>query len=90
LLIYYFSEVISRTTREDEPHEELYNYLSNTLNKLKTEHELKKLRLDFITNTLVILGFWPKSKTLPNPDKFLEQITEKNFFSIRVGKKILE
>ena len=86
---YYFMEVVGRVTREDEKTGKLYSYLLETLEKLKTSKALKKLRIDFIYKTLVLSGFWPKGKAMDNPDAALEDVTEREINSIRVGKKLL-
>lgn len=86
---YFLIEVVNRLTREDEKNIELYICLIDNLEKLRTGKNLRELRENFIYQTLVILGFWPKDKELKNPDTVLEQITEREMFSKRVGKKIL-
>lgn len=88
-LAYYFMEVIGRTTHEGEKNSELYEYILKSLQRLKTERKLKKLRLNFILELLIILGFWPKGRSLPNPDTFIEEVTERGLSSVRVGKKLV-
>lgn len=88
-LAYYFVEVIGRITREGESHSELFDLILEYLNRLKTQKELKSLRLDFILKLLTLLGFWPKGKILPNPDAKLEEVIERNLSSLRVGKRML-
>lgn len=87
-LAYYFMEVVGRTTHGEEPHRELFDFILDYLNKLKTETKLKKLRLDFIVELLITLGFWPRSQTLINPEGKLEEVIERKLNSERVGKKI--
>ncbi len=87
-LAYYFMEVIGRITHEGESHQELFDFLLVYLDKLKAEIKLKKLRLDFIIELLIILGFWPKGKVLINPDGKLEEVIERRLNSVRVGKKM--
>ena len=89
-LAYYFMEVIGRTTHEHEPHKELYDLIIWYLEKLKTETNLKALRLDFILRLLTVLGFWPRNKKMSDPDKALEEVTERQLSSVRVGKRVLE
>lgn len=89
-LAYYFSEVLIKTTRDGEKHEELYTYLISTLSHLEKAKELKKLRLEFIKNALVLLGFWPASQPLYEPDIVLENVTERRLTTPRIGKKLLE
>jgi DNA repair protein RecO (recombination protein O) len=88
-LAYYFTEVIGRTTHEKEVNNEVFFLLEDYLGKLTKETKLKKLRTDFIFDALVILGFWPKSRKLINPDETLKEVVERNISSQRVGKRIL-
>lgn len=89
-LAYYFMEAVGRTTRENEPHPELFFLITKYLNDLKFATKLKQLKTEFTVEILETLGFWPKGKELTNPDAKLEEITERNFSSIRVGKRVLE
>lgn len=89
-LAYYFVEVVGRTTHEGEAHPELFFLLTRYLNKLKLENKLRTLKNNFISETLEILGFWPKGRTLINPDLVLEEVTERNINSNRIGKRVLE
>jgi DNA repair protein RecO (recombination protein O) len=86
---YYLMEVVGRVTREDEKNEEFYTYILATLKGLKTAEALRKLRKDFVYGVLVLIGFWPKGKTMDNPDKVLEDVIERELYSARVGKKLL-
>lgn len=87
---YYFCEVIGRVTRDEEKHTELFEILKNYFSKLKTSKNLKQLRLNFVTEVLVNLGFWPILKKMVNPDLILEGIVERKINSSRVGKKMLQ
>jgi len=86
---YFFMEVISRLTREDEEHQKLYYLLKEYLLKLVTSNSLKKLRKEFTYSALVELGFWPEGKQLDDVDALLEEIIERKSSTIRVGKKLL-
>ncbi len=86
---YFFMEAVERTTREDEPNDQVYNLTLIYLKRLRTETKLKKLRMDFIFELLVILGFWPKDKNMKNPDLVLSEIVERELFSKRVGKQLV-
>jgi DNA repair protein RecO (recombination protein O) len=88
-LAYYFMEVIGRTIHEEEKNLELYGLLQAYLEKLKAEKKLLSLRKDFVYQVLTILGFWPKGKDLPDPDSKLEEVTERQLNSARVGKKLV-
>jgi len=88
-LAYYFMEVIGRTIHEDEKNTELYDLLQSYLEKLKDEEKLSSLRKDFVYQVLTILGFWPRGKKLESPDEKLEEVTERQLNSARVGKKLM-
>ena len=89
-LAYYFMEVVGRTTHEGEKHSELYENILENLRRLRTAKELKKLRKQFVYESLTILGFWPKGKILLDPDAKLAEVTERNLSSVRVGKRLLK
>ena len=86
---YFFMEVIGRTTREAEKHQELFDLTIKYLNLLSREALLKTLRANFVYEVITTLGFWPKGRPLINPDAQLEQIIERQLFSLRVGRKVL-
>jgi DNA repair protein RecO (recombination protein O) len=88
-LAYYFVEVIGRTIHEGEKNTELYYLLQDYLEKLETEKKLSSLRINFVYQALTILGFWPKGKKLEDADMQLEEVTERQMTSARVGKKLL-
>ncbi len=89
-LAYYFCEVIGRITRDEETHRKLFEILGDYFEKLKTSKKLKTLRLDFIHEVLVNIGFWPNDRKMQNPDLILENIIERKMNSFRVGKKMLQ
>lgn len=86
---YFFLEVIGRIIQEGEKNEKLYEILISYLNKLRKEKSLKNLRKEFIYQVLVTLGYWPKGRVMVNPDYTLEEVIEREIFSVRVGKKLL-
>lgn len=87
---YYISEVIGKVTRDEEKHYEVFQLLDKYFENLKTSRNLKKLRTDFIYETLVVLGFWPGSEKMDNPDLTLSSVIERKINSSRVGKKMLQ
>jgi DNA repair protein RecO (recombination protein O) len=89
-LAYYLMEVVGRITHEGEPNTQLFNLIVENLIKLKTTKELKKLRLNFVLNLLVLTGYWPEGKILPNADEELENVIERQIASLRVGKRMLK
>jgi DNA repair protein RecO len=88
-LAYYFTEVIGRISSENEPNNDAYKLLLESIRNLHTQKDLKKVRVSFITDVLVIFGFWEKDRALSDPDALLTQVLEKDLNSVRVGKKIL-
>ena len=89
-LAYYFSEVVGKTTHEGEGNLGVYELLAESLEKLKTTKLLKKLRMEFIRELIVLLGYWPNGKILPDADMKLEEIMERQIYSKRVGKRVLQ
>jgi DNA repair protein RecO (recombination protein O) len=89
-LAYYITEVVGRITHEGEEHVEVYDLIIDTFERLKTTKLLKKLRLQFVTELLIILGYWPNGKILTNPDEILEEVTERAMYSERVGKRMVQ
>jgi DNA repair protein RecO (recombination protein O) len=86
---YFFSEVMIKLTRDEEPHGELFDLLLEYLKLLETSHDTKTLRAEFIEEVLVYLGFWAEGTPLGDPDRALESVAERQFTSVRVGKKVL-
>lgn len=86
---YYFTEVVGRLTHEGEKNEELFSLLLKYIQALRKETALKKLREQYIKDVVILLGYWPKGRPINNPDLLLEEISERNMNSIRVGKKLL-
>lgn len=88
-LAYYFCEVSGRVTRDGEKHEELFEIMKNALEELKSGAGFKELRLNFVKNVLVSVGFWPGTAKMDNPDAVLENVIEREVASTRVGKRML-
>lgn len=88
-LAYYLMEVTGRITHDGEEKTEVYDLLLKTLQQLKSTKMLKKLRLSFITDLLITLGYWPIGKTLASPDEVLEEVIERQIYSERVGKRMI-
>lgn len=88
-LAYYYIELINKLTREDEENLILYNFLVDSLEKLKSDKSLKSMKREYIYTILTILGYWPKGKKLIDSESYVEEITERRIASARVGKKIL-
>jgi DNA repair protein RecO (recombination protein O) len=88
-LAYYFMEVVGRTTRENEENIKIYELILKYLQTLKTDGKLKSLRKVFVYDILTTLGFWPKGRPLLRADEILEEVTERQLNSHRVGKRLL-
>lgn len=85
---YFFVEVVYRATRDEEPHKEIFDLLRKSLNRLKSEDKLKKLRREFSIELAEILGFIPEGQFVPNADEMIEAIIERKLGSVRVGRKL--
>lgn len=88
-LAYYFVEVISKILQEEEKHDDVYAILSKYMCLLTKNQKLKELRFGFVYELLVALGYWPRSKKIPDPDRVLESVLERQVNSMRVGRKLL-
>lgn len=88
-LAYYFCEVVNKITHEDGHPSTIYNLLSMALEQLEEDSELKKLRMKFIYDLLIEMGYWPIDKKLIDADIVLDDVLERKINSIRVGKKVL-
>ena len=86
---YYFLEVVDKLTQENEPDKSLYDLLSNYLGQLRVSNKLKSLRIQFVKDVLVELGFLQNGQKVSSVDEFLNSIIERNINSLRVGKRIL-
>jgi DNA repair protein RecO (recombination protein O) len=85
-LAYYICEVIGKITHESEPNDKLFNLILENLRNLKEDKKLKSLRINFIVDLLILLGYWPSGKELIDADKKLEEVIERQVSSFRVGK----
>ena len=89
-LAFYFIEVVSKIIQEDEKHEDLYKILVGYLENIKSTAKLRNLRLQFIYDVLITLGYWPSGKAMIDPDKVIESVLERQINSKRVGEKMLK
>lgn len=86
---FYFCEVVNKITREGEKHDDIYQLMLEHFNELENTKRLKLLRLKFIFNLLVLLGYWSQDKKMIEADQVLEQVIERRINSFQIGKKIL-
>ncbi len=86
---YFIVECVLRLTQEHEENRELFDMTISYLRKLTKTAKLKNLRREFTIDILVLLGFWPEGRQMPDPDLFLESVAEHKFTSVRVGKIVL-
>jgi len=86
---YYFCEVIGKSIKEGEKHVGFMEFIISYFIRLEKENNLKLLRLSFIKDLLINLGYWPKGRKIVNSDKILENVIERDINSSRVGKRIL-
>lgn len=89
-LAYYLMEVVGRITHEGEQNPHLYGLILSYFDKLKKTKSLRRLRLDFVRDLLVMMGYWPSHKYLSDPDRKLEEVIERQIASVRVGKRMVE
>lgn len=89
-LAYFYVEAITKLVKEEEKNLTLFKLLDDSLKNLPKEKNLKNARKRFIEEALTILGFWPRGKGVADADSLLENITERELYSIRVGKKVLK
>lgn len=86
---YFIVECVLRLTQDHEENQQLFDMTILYLRKLTTTSKLKNLRQEFIEDLLVLLGFWPEGRDMPDPDLVLESVAEHKFTSLRVGKIVL-
>lgn len=89
-LAYFFTEVVGKITHEHERNDGIFELILNYLERLQFETNLRTLRFSFISELLIIAGFWPRGNKLLNPDEKLEEVIERDINSIRVGRKVLK
>ena len=89
-LAYYFCEVVNKIIHEDGNPSSVFNLLSQALEQLEQTTELKKLRLKFIYDLLIEMGYWPENKKMIDADIVLEDVLERKLSSVRVGKQMLQ
>lgn len=89
-LAYYLSEVIGKITHESEPNNTFFDLIYKTFEKLKTTKALRKLRIDFVISSLILLGFWPEGGYMTDPDQELEGVIERRISSVRVGERMIK
>lgn len=89
-LAYYFCEVVNKITHDDGKPSTVYSLLSTALEQLEKETKLKKLRLKFIYDLLIEMGYWPIGKKLIDADIVLDDVIERKINSVRVGKAVLQ
>lgn len=87
---FYLTEVLGKLLREGESHPDIFQVMTDYLQQLETRNDLRNLRLEFIFQVLIHLGFWPVDKVLTNHDQVLEEVVERQLNSARVGRKMLE
>ncbi len=88
-LAYYFSEVVEKITRDFEPIPAVFSMLSRYFKELEANNNLKSLRISFLKELLLELGFWSEADGIKNIDMVIDDVLERKLNSLRVGKKIL-
>ena len=85
---YFVNEAVGKTTQEKERNVNIYNLIGSVFREIAVSDNLKTIRHSFIKELLSLLGYWPKGKSLPKPDEKLQEIIERQMYSLRIGKKI--
>ena len=85
---YFVNEAVGKTTQEKERNIHIFNLLGTVFDELSTSDNLKTIRNSFTKELLSLLGYWPVGKSLPKPDEKLQEIIERQIYSLRIGKKI--
>jgi DNA repair protein RecO (recombination protein O) len=86
---YFLCELVNRVMRDGERNEMVFFNMLENLDLMKNGTNLRNMRHDFIVQTLIILGFWPKGKKMDDPDRVLEEVIESKMNSRRVGQRLL-
>ena len=81
-LAYYFAEVAKKLSQEEEKNESFFTLIVSYFDQLRTQSlHYKDFRHKFIEESLILLGFWPRGRNISDPDKVLEEVTEKKMAS---------
>lgn len=63
-IVMFLSEVLSSVLKEEEPNEQLYQYIENTLQWLDHETDFSNFHLLFLVNLTRYLGFYPDNQNM--------------------------
>lgn len=85
---YFFCEVVKKITPDREPHPEIYELLKSSLMELENVRHAKRLKDAFIWEILENAGFAPIQEHESDPQKFLEEVLERNLGSVRIGRML--
>jgi DNA repair protein RecO (recombination protein O) len=88
-LAYYFCEVVNKILREGEGNDRVFSLLNNYLERLQIETKLKNLRINFVRELLINLGYWSEEKEIPDADDALSEVLERGLHSSKIGRKML-
>ena len=88
-LTYYFMEIMNKITHDEEENKLFFDHVINYLKRLEYENKLREIKKDFIYQSLVLLGYWPKNKIMNSVEAELESVIEKKLFSERVGRLLV-
>jgi DNA repair protein RecO (recombination protein O) len=87
---YFALETIDKLFQTHKANPEVFSLLLTYLDRISSGVSLKKTRERFITDLLVILGFWNPERQLSNPDIFLQSVLERPLSTLRVGPKMTQ
>jgi len=88
-LAFYLCELVDGLTAEHQQNPEVFDLLNQTLSKLETEEDYKRIISGFEQSLLTALGFWPRERLLAEErGNYIEDIMEKQAKSKRILKDI--
>ncbi len=85
---YFMVEVVAKVAQQEEKNIEIFDLLLNYLGKVNSSGKLKEIRENFTKDILTVLGFWPRGRSMLEPDIILEQILERRPHTVRIAKKL--
>lgn len=86
-VVMFLSEMLKNIIREEEPNEQLYSFLKNSLNWLDQNEEVANFHIFFLLQLSMYLGFYPDAS---NIDDTYFNIMDGNFQSTNTGNYCLE
>lgn len=90
-VFYYFSELVERLTAEGQEHQQVYDLLVESFEKVLQGQSLRKSVIGFQKNILEILGFGvPESEDFKVLQDFIENIIERKLATPLIFRRVLK